>query len=150
MAVRRAVRRNPAEAVARRFVDRINRHDLDGIVALLTSDHRFVDSLGTVFDGREMLHKGWAAYLRMVPDYHLAIERVFADGEHVLLIGTAQGTYSRDGVLHPDDAWSTPGAWLARIRGRLIAEWRVYADNEPIRRRMREAATLNEQRAEGG
>ena len=131
-------RKSLAEAVARRFVERVNAHDLAGIVALLTADHRFVDSLGTAFDGREMLEKGWSAYLRMVPDYHLEIERTFVSGSDVLLVGTAAGTYSRDGTLHPYDAWTTPGAWLARIRGRLVAEWRVYADNEPIRRKMRE------------
>jgi ketosteroid isomerase-like protein len=131
-------KKSPAELVARRFVERINAHDLDGIVTLLTADHRFVDSLGTAFDGREMLYKGWSAYLRMVPDYRIDIERAFVAGNDVLLVGTAAGTYSRDGTIHPHDAWTTPGAWLARIRGRLVAEWRVYADNEPIRRRMRE------------
>jgi ketosteroid isomerase-like protein len=138
--VRTAARRSAAESAARRFVERINAHDLDGIVALLTADHRFVDSLGASFDGREMLQKGWAAYLRMVPDYRIDIERVFVDDHDVLLIGSASGTYSRDGSLSAADAWRTPGAWLARVRGRLVAEWRVYADNEPIRRRMREAS----------
>jgi hypothetical protein len=29
-----------------------------------------------------------------------------------------------------------PAAWRARISGSLIAEWRVYADNDPIRQIM--------------
>ena len=134
---RPVARRSVAESIARRFVERINAHDLGGIVALLTSDHRFVDSLGTAFDGRDMMQKGWAAYLRMVPDYRIDIEQTFGSGNVVLLIGSASGTYSRDGTLNTSDAWRTPAAWFARVRGRLIAEWRVYADNEPIRRRMR-------------
>jgi ketosteroid isomerase-like protein len=140
MPARRTPRRNAAESVARRFVDRINAHDLEGIVALLTADHRFVDSLGTAFDGREMLRKGWSSYLRIVPDYRIEIEQVFAAGNDVVFVGSASGTYARDGTLHASDAWRTPGVWLARVRGRLIAEWRVYADNEPIRRRMREGS----------
>jgi hypothetical protein len=56
----------------------------------------------------------------------------------VIVVGTAGGTYSRDGNSHVDDGWETPAAWLARVNRGLLAEWRVYADNEPIRRRMRE------------
>jgi ketosteroid isomerase-like protein len=126
------------ETVVRRFVERINAHDLAGIVALLAPDHRFVDSLGAAFEGRETLRAGWAGYLRMVPDYAIELERVVADGDEVVLIGSARGTYSRDGALHPADSWRTPAAWLARVERGLLAEWRVYADNEPIRQRLRE------------
>ena len=34
------------EQVIRRFVERINAHDVDGLTALLTEDHRLVDALG--------------------------------------------------------------------------------------------------------
>ncbi len=52
------------------------------------------------------------------------------------MLGTAQGTYARDGKLLPENKWSTPAAWRAQIKGSLVAEWRVYADNEPIRKLM--------------
>ena len=32
--------------VARQFVERINAGDIDGIVVLMSPDHKFVDSLG--------------------------------------------------------------------------------------------------------
>jgi len=35
---------------------------------------------------------------------------------------------------------STPAALRALMRGTLVAEWQVYADNEPIRRCMQRAA----------
>jgi ketosteroid isomerase-like protein len=35
------------------FVERINDHDVDGLVALMTEDHCFVDGLGQVVRGRE-------------------------------------------------------------------------------------------------
>jgi ketosteroid isomerase-like protein len=127
-----------AEKTVRRFVERINAHDLDGIVDMLAQDHRFVDSLGMVFDGRDMMRTGWGGYLRMVPDYAIDVERVFVDGSEVVVLGTARGTYTRDGTLRDSDAWKTPGGWMARVRRGEIIEWRVYADNEPIRRRMRE------------
>lgn len=122
--------------VAHRFVDRINAKDVNGIVALMTEDHRFIDSLGVEVVGRENMRRGWEGYLRMVPDYHIEVQETLAEGETVVLLGTARGTYSRDGTLRAEDAWVTPAAWRTRIKGNHVAEWQVYADNEPIRRRM--------------
>jgi hypothetical protein len=79
---------------------------------------------------------GWEGYFRMVPDYTIVIDESFVDGAVVVMLGTAQGTYSADGVLRPENNWSTPASWRALIRGSLVAEWRIYADNEPIRQIM--------------
>lgn len=126
--------------VVRQFVERINAHDVDGIVGLLAPDHRFVDSLGTVFEGEGALRAGWSGYLRMVPDYRIEIERLIDDREMVFLIGQAGGTYTSDGALRPENGWRTPAAWLATVQRGLLTEWRVFADNEPIRQRMRARA----------
>lgn len=128
---------DPPRAVALAFVERINAHDLGGLSALMTEDHRFVDSLGTVVNGRDRVRRGWQAYFGMVPDYHLRVEQVMVDGTTVVLLGRAEGTYAPDGHLRPSNRWSTPAALVARVRGAELAEWRVYADNEPIRERMR-------------
>src|SRR5512145_2474682 len=126
-----------AATVVRRFIERINARDVDGIVEMLAPDHRFVDSLGNVFEGRDALRAGWVGYLRMVPDYMIEPERLVEDGGDVLIVGHARGTWTHDGHLRAEDAWRTPAAWVARVRRGLVAEWRVYADNEPIRQRMR-------------
>jgi ketosteroid isomerase-like protein len=39
--------------LVRAFVGRINAHDVDGLAALMTEDHRFIDSLGQIVRGRE-------------------------------------------------------------------------------------------------
>jgi len=102
----------------------------------MTNEHRFIDSLGTVVEGRKKMREGWAAYYRMVPDYSVTVEETFSNGPIVVMLGAAQGTYAREGQLRPDDFWQSPAAWRARIEGGKIAEWRVYCDNEPIRRLM--------------
>jgi limonene-1,2-epoxide hydrolase len=106
----------------------------------MTPDHRFVDSLGTAVEGRERMVEGWRQYFQMVPDYHIDIARSFADGAEVALLGAARGTYSRGGQLSSTGAWQTPAAWRAIVRDGRIAEWQVYADNEPIRQRMGRAS----------
>jgi hypothetical protein len=63
---------------------------------------------------------------------------VFSDGADVVVIGQAQGTWSADGSLHARNAWVTPAAFRAQVRNALIAQWQVYADNEPIRRCMQQ------------
>jgi uncharacterized protein (TIGR02246 family) len=126
--------------VARAFVAAINAHDVDRLAALMTDDHRFTDSLGNIVSGREAMQAGWAGYFGMVPDYRLEPREWFTDGPLVVMLGTAGGTYAPDGVRAPERAWSTPAACRALVRRGQVAEWQVFADNEPIRERMRQAA----------
>jgi ketosteroid isomerase-like protein len=135
-----------AETVAQAFIRAINRQDVDRLVELMSPAHRFVDSLGNVVEGRDKMREGWAGYFRMVPDYSIAIEEYYpADSSSlvegdadpvVIMLGLASGTYTRDGKLRPENRWQTPVAIRALVEDGLVAEWRVYADNEPIRKVM--------------
>ena len=127
--------------VARAFVDAINQQNAEAIAAIMTDDHVFVDSLGTRVEGKQRMKAGWEGYFRMVPDFTIVIDETFVDGTVVVMLGTAQGTYSADGVLRPENSWSTPASWRALIRASLVAEWRIYADNEPIRQIMARKGT---------
>jgi uncharacterized protein (TIGR02246 family) len=123
--------------IVERFVAAINAHDVEQLVALMTPDHRLVDSLGKVLTGQDQMRAAWRGYFAMVPDYHITIERVFSDPQEVIVCGIADGTLSTGGTHRPEDAWSTPVALRAQITDGLVAEWHVYADNEPLRERMR-------------
>jgi len=131
---------NSSEAVAQAFLRAINRQDVEDLAKLMAPGHRFVDSLGNVVAGREKMRAGWAAYFKMVPDYSIAIEESFCDGPVVLLLGVAEGTYAPDGTLNPENRWNTPVALRAQVEDGLVAEWRVYADNQPLRECMRKSA----------
>jgi ketosteroid isomerase-like protein len=107
----------------------------------MTEDHVFIDSLGMRVAGRQQMVKGWQAYFSMVPDYRITIDEIFASEDVVVMLGSAQGTYTSGGPLQPENKWRMPAAWRAVVRGPLIAEWQVYADNEPIRQIMRAGQT---------
>jgi ketosteroid isomerase-like protein len=124
------------QTTARAFVKAINDRDIDKLWKLLSDEHRFVDSLGTVIHGREKMRDGWAAYFRMVPDYAVIVDETFSEGAIIVMLGAAQGTYVKDGQLLKENFWQTPAAWRAQIRDEKVVEWRVYADNEPIRQLM--------------
>jgi ketosteroid isomerase-like protein len=122
--------------VAHAFVNAINHRSSAEIAGLMTEDHVFIDSLGARVAGREQMKKGWEGYFGMVPDYAISVDETFVDGSVVVMLGAAQGTYSSGGPLKPENKWRTPAAWRAVVRGSSVAEWRVYADNQPIRRIM--------------
>ena len=113
--------------VAHAFTGAINRQNPDELAMLMTEDHLFVDSLGNRVQGREAMRAGWRGYFSLVPDYTITVEETYAAGGIVVMLGMAQGTTN-------GGRWQTPATWRADIRGSQIASWRVYADNEPIRK----------------
>ena len=118
------------------FVAKINAHDVDGLVALMTADHVFVDSLGTTFTGAEKMRMGWKGYLALFPDYAIEVVDVFEKGAVVALFGKARGTFAVQGKLSRENFWEIPAAWKAVIKDGRVAEWRVYCDNDPARKIM--------------
>jgi ketosteroid isomerase-like protein len=125
------------ELVARAFVAAINRQHVEELATLMTPEHRFVDSLGNTVEGREKMRNGWAGYFKMVPDYRIRADEALCEGQVVVLFGVAEGTYASDGKVTPENRWTTPLALRASVDGEHVAEWRVYADNEPLRQLMR-------------
>ena len=125
-----------AKDVALEFVRQINSQNVDGLCELMTDDHRFIDALGTVVEGRQKMRNGWTGYFRMIPDYQISFDEVFETGNVVAAFGIAGGTYAPNGKLSQENQWQVPAAWRVEVRENLIAEWRVYTDNEPIRKLM--------------
>jgi ketosteroid isomerase-like protein len=114
-----------SEEVFLEFVAAINRHDAQGLAALMAPDHLFVDSLGNGVEGPVRMEAGWRGYFAMCPDYWIRADHVVADDSIVLAAGEAGGTIDGAG-------WRTPAAWKAVVRDGRVAEWRVFADNKPV------------------
>lgn len=115
------------------FIQSINQHDVVKLKDLISEDHLFVDALGETVKGRERMGDAWKDYFRLIPDYEIIIENLLQEGDVVGIFGTAQGTCAVDGRLLSENRWKIPSAWKAVIKKSLITEWRVYADNEPLR-----------------
>ena len=130
----------PEAQVALNLVRAINAHDPNRILAIMSSRPVFFDSLGASVSGRSQMRRAWVGYFGMVPDYRIEVNQVLVAGSLVALLGWASGTYSTDGKLRRKNRWKTPAAWTARVKRGRVLEWRVYADNEPIRRLMRAAS----------
>jgi ketosteroid isomerase-like protein len=120
------------ERIAIRFVNEINRHDVEALVAMMAPDFRFVDSLGREVRGIERMRSAWSSYFALFPDYQVVIRQHICVGQVVALFGTASGTLIVDGQLHRANHWSLPAAWRAVVREGHIADWEVYVDNSPV------------------
>lgn len=146
--------------VAMDFIKRINAGDVNVLCELMTENHIFQDALGKRIMGRETMRQGWTNYLKMVSDYQVHADEFFQTGERVAIFGTASGRYvgphgpgakagngapaqtsvaGADAIVGPNGFWEVPAAWRAVVQNGKIAEWRVYADNQPLRKLMGDA-----------
>jgi ketosteroid isomerase-like protein len=127
--------------IAMEFIKRINAGDVNSLCQLMTESHIFQDALGKRFMGRETMRQGWSAYFKAVPDYKVRAEEFFQTKNTLAIFGVASGTCAGDAngngaSATVDKFWQVPAAWRAVIDGGLVAEWRVYADNQPLRKLM--------------
>jgi len=120
------------QRVAIRFVNEINRHDVAALGAMMSSDFRFIDSLGREVRGRDRMSQAWTTYFQMFPDYRIAIREHLCQGQVVALFGAASGTVASSGDPPNVSRWRIPAAWRAVVWEGRVAEWQVYADNEPV------------------
>jgi len=120
--------------VALQFVEAICSHDVERILSLVTDDHVLIDSGGQDLQGKKIIGGAWTAYFLAFPDYHILVSEIIDQGAVVALFGTASATFSVEGRLLPENSWAIPACWKAVIEGARVAEWQVYADNEPVRR----------------
>ena len=122
--------------VVMEFIKRINAGDASTLSEVMTEDHVFQDALGKRFVGRATMAEGWKQYFKFVADYRIRADEFFQTDQTFAVFGSASGVYARNGNAGKQNFWEVPAAWRAVVRGKLIAEWRVYADNQPLRKLM--------------
>jgi len=109
------------------FIDAINDHNVDGICALMTDDHKFIDSQGNEVVGKEKMRAGWIGYFQLFPDYKVEATDFFHSHNTVAAFGFASGTFQR-GKDRKENHWHLPASWRAVIKNGKIRLWQVYAD----------------------
>jgi len=116
-------RRDP-KLTALMFNECINARDLEGLAALMTEDHAFVDRDDDRHEGKDYMSKGWKSFFGEFPEYRNTFLRIQSVDDLVVLLGYAEWTTGgeRDHVI-----------WTATIRDDLVAEWRVLEDTEANR-----------------
>jgi len=113
--------------IALQFNDAINARDLDSLVALMTDDHRFIDTAGTTFEGAARAREIWAGFFAAFPDYRNHLETVIEKAGTVAIAG--RSTCS-------DPRLAGPALWSAIIVDGVVREWRVHEDTPDNRARL--------------
>jgi len=104
-----------AMMAALRFNEKINQRDLDGLVALMTDDHMFIDNSGDIDDN---MKEGWRHFFEHYPDYRNVFTSVTVENNVVVMVGYS--TCSNEPRLNG------PSMWTAKVHGGRVSEWRVF------------------------
>jgi ketosteroid isomerase-like protein len=109
------------------FNDSINRRDLDGLAALMTDDHTFIDTEGEVVAGKRGCLDTWRGFFESFPDYRNVFTSFTVRGDLVTIVG-----YS----VCSEPNLAGPAVWTARTCDDRVAEWRVYLDTPDARAKL--------------
>jgi ketosteroid isomerase-like protein len=102
--------------IALKFNERINLQDAKGLANLMTDDHKFIDSVGNVTEGRGLMEENWRKFFESYPDYKNHFTTVAVQENVVVMLGRS---------VCSNKKLAGPSVWTARIRGKRVAEWRV-------------------------
>lgn len=119
--------------IALRFVNEINRHDLEALSHMMSPDVVRVDPLGHQVRGRDRSCAEWAREFHDTPDLRISIHDHLTQGALVALFGTESGTH--EGIVgSPRQHWSHPSAFRVVVRDAHVAEWQEFSEPELAKR----------------
>jgi ketosteroid isomerase-like protein len=102
--------------VSLKFNEKINQQNLEGLAALMTDDHTFVDSDGTMTKGKNTMRKGWAEFFKRYPDYRNVFTCVTVQNNVVVMVGYSTCSFK---------PLNGANMWTAKVRGKRVSEWRA-------------------------
>jgi ketosteroid isomerase-like protein len=108
------------------FIAGINAHDVEGLGALMSDDHTFIDAHGNQVSGREKMSAAWRGYFEWFLDYYIEVTDVFEEGENFAMFGFAGGSFKNK----ESESWRLPAAWKASVKDGRVALWQVFADTK--------------------
>lgn len=112
------------------FVDAINKHDVNRMYELMTTDHVFINSHGKRIEGKENMKLGWEGYFEFFPDYTIEITEIIENESVIGIFGYAYATYMKKKNKQNSNYWRLPGAWKAIVSDGKIKLWQVFTDTK--------------------
>jgi hypothetical protein len=106
------------------FNEAFNRHDVDGMMALMTDDCLFENTSpppdGTIYKGKAAVTAFWHDFFRESPQARIEIEDIFGLGFHCVM------RWRYDWVDGDEQAGHVRGVDIYQIRSGLISEKLSY------------------------
>ena len=102
-----------------RFNGFINSRDIEGLSAMMTDDHTFIDGANQRVVGKQECIRAWKGFFAAFPDYQNHFQHISVNEELVVMMGRSSCSDARlDG----------PALWSATVRNEQVADWRVFED----------------------
>ena len=119
----------PVEVVTR-FIECINRGDLDGLTALMTDDHTLAILDEAPLVGRDANADAWHGYFTAFPDYVIHPRHIAVKGDTVAILGTTTGSHLG---LPDDEEMQLEVLWIAATNHEKVARWSIVDDTPDAR-----------------
>ena len=124
MSPARLAKLETAMRVVLAFNEALNRHDVDGMMQLVTDDSVFENTApapdGTRFAGKEAVADFWRGFFEASPQAHIDIEEIFGLGERCVM------RWRYTWVDETGSDGHVRGVDVFRVRGGLIIEKLSY------------------------
>ncbi|MGB3715883.1 MAG: nuclear transport factor 2 family protein [Candidatus Promineifilaceae bacterium] len=104
-------------SVVLRYIQFVNEGDLEGIASMTSSDLKFTDYAGDVFQEEDFMQK----YMVNFPEYQIHVHHALQGGDGIAIIGKTSGSH-----VEPEVEEREILLWTAEVINGLIAEWRIY------------------------
>ncbi len=111
--------------IALLFNECITNQNLEGLSALMSEDHTFIDHTGAISRPKDFMINAWKSFFAACPKYKNTFSRLESASSTVSIVGHAFWSEEK-----PFD----PVLWRARIENDLVAEWRIYEDTPENRK----------------
>ncbi len=117
------------EKIALKFVDYINKQDIDGLVSLLSKGVTMIGYEGKIETGRKLIKEGFQGYFLDFPEYKIHVSKVARSRDDIAIIGKTTGSH-----IAPEIEAKETVIWIAKIEDNLVIEWRIFSDMDHLDR----------------
>lgn len=118
-------KRDP-KLVALLYNEQINTRNLEGVIALMADNHKFIDSKNRV-ENKNQMKKSWEEFFTEYPDYRNIFHTVISRNNFVILLGHSECS---------EPVLDGSAIWTAKIENNQAAEWRIYDDSKENREKL--------------
>ena len=108
------------------FIGSINAHDVEGLGALMSDDHTFIDAHDNQISWQREDARRLARLPRVVSRLLHRSYRCVRGRDSFALLGFAGGSYQNQ----QSESWRLPAEWKAIVQNDLVTLWQVFADTK--------------------
>jgi hypothetical protein len=116
-----------------KFVESINRKDIDRLSKLMTNEHTFIDGYGESYVGKDTMIKEWKDYFQSFPEYMIHLCECFKNGHSIIFVGRNTGSHLKN--LRNEEFKETL-IGVVEIKNGLVDKWIIYDDTTDMRKKL--------------